>query len=260
MSEFIPKGFTGLPQAIWFMSTQIHPELWQKEALYEREMPVWVNRIMRDNDAVWLEDHLRYPFFAANEPFPERTSLRISSYYGAESMLRVALHAGDLTAYFISAAKETYGKRLPVLADGWGTDAGQEILWCGRANLDGEPPQRMVFVDVYSLRQHFFEGPKAKRVENPSRPIATAPMRRRGRPPEYDWAGARQLVLSHFAYHGLPSPDDPDIPTQAAVERLVADHVSTADRSPATSTVREYVVAWQAEFATGARPDSSAGK
>jgi hypothetical protein len=263
MTDFIPKGFIGLPNAIWFLANRLQPDLWKTGWQDVEELNYW-SYLRETNDAKWVEDRLRYPFFRKKMPMPAATSLRLDSYYDAENRLRQALYANDLKAYFVSDVPDTSGELQHVLPQGWGTDAGQEILWFGRADLAGEPTTRIVFVDVYSLLTHFFPGEKAPGEGAASVPPAeldrAATPRGRGRPHGYDWTRAREVILAKLAYHGLPDANDPDLSSQAVLERVAAEFVSTADRSPAESVTRGHVTRWIAEFAAGARPENEAGK
>jgi len=246
MTEFIPKGFVGLPKAIWFLANRFDSALWNAPDQDPRELSYWTY-LIEANDAKWLEDRIRYAFFRNKDSMPAATSLRIESYYNAEGRLRQALFANEIKAYFVSAAAETAGELLHILPEGWGTDAGQEILWYGRADLVGEPSRRIVFVDVYSTRTHFL-GSEAEAnptaVTNLAQTSAAMP-KRRGRPPAYDWPAAELYARKLLAHHGSPNADDPEFPNMAAFEGMISQFFADrSDRIPSESTVRERVKAW----------------
>lgn len=255
MTDFIPNGFWGLPKCIWFLASRTNPPIWEPASIDPAEWSVWSNLII-NHDATWIEDRVRYIYFSRKEPQPIQSVERVSSYHAAEAHLRRALYSGAVVAYFVSGAPEAHGSIQHVLKEGWGTDAGQEILWRGRASLEGEPTERVLFLDGFSYRQHFFEH-QAAQDGGPTAPASSegkAPQARRGRPPAYDWAKARAKAFEHLEYHGMPDPNDADLPSQAALERLIAEFLTTAERSPSESQVREYVGKWIAEFAKGLNP------
>lgn len=252
MTDFVPNGFWGLPKCIWFLASRTNTPVWDPASIDPIEWSVWSNLII-NHDATWIEDRVRYVYFIRQEPQPVQSLDRLNSYHAAEAHLRRALYAGEVVAYFVSDAPETSGLIQHVLREGWGTDAGQEILWRGRASLDGEPRERLLFLDGFSYRQHFFE-PQTGSDGGTCAPASSegkAPtQRRRGRPAGYPWNEAYAFFLNVVEYHGVPDPSDPELPTQAALEGRIADFLGQrCNRIPAVSVVRDYVSKWLRDLA-----------
>jgi hypothetical protein len=58
----------------------------------------------------------------------------------------------------------------------------------------------------------------------------------------------KKFVFELLEHHGLPSPDDPELLNNAALERLVASFCQVNGWHPAESTVRRYVVEFVEEW------------
>ncbi|MBN9435573.1 hypothetical protein [Bosea sp. (in: a-proteobacteria)] len=253
--EFIPEGYAGLPAIIWYIAQRSHPDLWASEHLHELEISIWSHLVI-NNDAKFILDRLRYPFFERNLSFPDETQARFRSYDEAERKLRQALYAGSLTAFFNSSASATAGQMMHVLRDGWSIDSGRQILWSGRANLAGEPSQRVVFVSIFSVRQHFWgeqqsQPEKAEETSIKAVFSKVSSASRRGRPESYNWQAAEAYARELLKHHGPPSPDDPEFPNQAAFERMISEFFAKiSDRIPAESVIRKRAKGWLECFLT----------
>ena len=69
---------------------------------------------------------------------------------------------------------------------------------------------------------------------------------KRGRPPTYPWSAAKIEFDRLITFHGLPVAGDPDLPNQAAVERLIAEFIEKEiGKAPPESLVRTHVGKWR---------------
>jgi hypothetical protein len=67
------------------------------------------------------------------------------------------------------------------------------------------------------------------------------------------WPEFENYIFDVLDYHGPPSPDDPELPDQAALERLGADFMQNHGWEAAESTIREHVVVMREYFETRGR-------
>jgi hypothetical protein len=89
----------------------------------------------------------------------------------------------------------------------------------------------------------------------PTTPPPDPPQRNKGgRPPEYNWAEAKEIARAQVAQYGMPGRDNPRLPTQEDLVNLTLEHFSKRDLHPSVPNVRKRVASWLDEFAQLSKP------
>jgi hypothetical protein len=146
-TRFYPKGYIGSEQGILRVAKKRDSNHWIPERVHPDELPIWEGLGTRYN-ALLLQNHL-----SVLVPIEQRqsdTSMihRLCDFGDALVEIRKALHAGDLVAEFLDES----GKLGSILKDGWGGDAGDEILLRGAVDLaDGR--SRLLLFKLATLDQ-----------------------------------------------------------------------------------------------------------
>lgn len=144
-TRFYPRGYIGTEQGILRIAKVRDPGHWLPEKIYPDEGQIWGGLGLTHN-AEFLSNHL-----SVLVPIEQRkndTSMidRLYDFEDALVELRKALHSGDVVAEFLDES----GKPDFILKDGWGGDAGDEILRRGIAYLaDGW--SRLVLLRIDTL-------------------------------------------------------------------------------------------------------------
>jgi hypothetical protein len=126
--RYYPAGYVGTERAIFMIAAAKDPELWSRDAIPPEERLVWERMNVTWNGLV-LNQHLPYSI-----PPGQRDGAidRLCSFYRALDLLRKALHLGSITAEFC----DERGRFDYIQKDGWGGEAGLDILLSGVAELD----------------------------------------------------------------------------------------------------------------------------
>lgn len=144
-TRFYPRGYIGTEQGIVRVARIRDPGHWLPEKICPDERQIWDGLGFTYN-AEFLPNHL-----SVLVPIEQRkndTSMmdRLCDFGDALIELRKALHAGDVVAEFLDES----GKPGFILKEGWGGDAGDEILRRGIADLaDGW--SRLVLLKIEAL-------------------------------------------------------------------------------------------------------------
>ena len=79
--------------------------------------------------------------------------------------------------------------------------------------------------------------------------LPTPKLSKRGRTPKSFWPNVKSYVFKLLDHHGLPTPEDQDLPDQAALEKRVATLCDKQGWKAAESTIRlqvtQYLVEWK---------------
>jgi hypothetical protein len=146
-TRFYPKGYIGSEQGILRVAKKRDPKHWIREQIHPDELPIWEG-LGTIYNALLLQNHLS--ILVPNEQRKNDTSMidRLCDFGDALVEIRTALHAGHLVAEFLDES----GALCSILKDGWGGDAGDEILLRGIVDLaDGR--SRVLLFKITALDQ-----------------------------------------------------------------------------------------------------------
>lgn len=129
--RYVPRGYIDTERALIRIATVRNPGRWRVDAMHSKEREIYEG-LGRSFNAEFLGDHLRYHISAEDRKADQNILERLFDYNDAISDLREALHAGDFVAEFV----DEHGKFDFIKSEGWGGEAGIEILCRGVAWLD----------------------------------------------------------------------------------------------------------------------------
>jgi hypothetical protein len=144
----------------------------------------------RSFNAQYIGDHLRVQIPADERKANPKILERLLDYNDAIYALREALHAGDFVAEFV----DERGKFDFIKSEGWGGEAGLEILCCGIAWLDHGPltVSRLVLFKTETI-EAFAEKPISADLRSPAPPprVRQADVQKRFN----EWRSSRGLSI-----------------------------------------------------------------
>ena len=210
--------------------------------------------LIGDERATWMSLRFRYGRLRQKpKAMPELIWMRP---YDAEEALVRALQAkaiepqpGRGWAGPIWFNRACYGHTLSstrfIHRDGGGVDLGPERIeprFDAARLLSVFPPRDLVAYEA--LLSQTDAPPVAIRVSSNS-----VEPKRRGRKPAYDWPRLKEFAFELLDHHGLPDPNDPELPSQEALVNAVLDHSEAKfRRQPSPSQARAHVKTWLEEY------------
>lgn len=250
-TRYYPSGYIGLEQGAILLAKLQYPENWRTESMLPGEEKIW-------NGLGYLlsAEAIDYIIFCLKEDLKKKVPLldikpmyiRYYDFDGAIQDMRRALHAGELVGEFC----DEHGKFDYVKKDGWGSDAGLDILLRGVAWLDHSPThdvQRLIFVRESAL-QALAERlcPQEVTEHETARTETDTSKNKGGRPPEYNWAEIENFARSMVQKHGKPNRKNAKFSTQEDLVTLILAHCAVSDLHPSASNVRKRVSGWLSGF------------
>ncbi len=234
--RYIPRGYVDTERALIRIATIRNPERWRSEVMHTTERNIYEG-LGRAFNSELLGDHLRVLIPEQEREADQNILERLLDYNDAIYDLREALHAGDFVAEFV----DENGRFDFIQSQGWGGDAGLEILCRGIAWLDcgTEAVSRLVLFKAETIESFARISSKAD---------AASPPDKGGRPPEYDWPAIRSYVSNLVAKHGSPGKNNRRLPNKQQIVEAVMDEWSRKfDQQLSESSVRRYVGRWLSE-------------
>lgn len=132
--RYVPREYMDTERALIRIAAVRKPDRWCLDNMHPKEREIYEG-LGRIYNAQYLADHLRVQIPADERKANPEILERVLDYNDAIYALREALHAGDFVAEFV----DEHGKFDFIKPEGWGGEAGLEILCCGVAWLDYGP-------------------------------------------------------------------------------------------------------------------------
>lgn len=241
--RYVPRGYIDTERALIRIATIRKPDRWHSDGMHPKEREIYAGLGQLYN-AQYLGDHLRVQIPAHERKENPEILERLLDYNDAIYDLREALHAGDFVAEFV----DEHGIFDFIKSEGWGGEAGLEILCCGIAWLDYGPltASRLVLFRSETIEKF---GLSLVAADVSSTAQSTLKQDKGGRPPEYDWSAIKDYVSAMVREHGRPGKNNKRLPSQQQLVEAVMDEWSGKfDQQLAESSVRRYVRRWLTEL------------
>jgi hypothetical protein len=239
---FIPRGYMGIEPGLVAFASIRNPDRWKPEGLHAKEREIYEG-LGRSHLSQFLSELLLFHIPAEERKANPEILERMLDYDEAIDHLREALHAGEIVAQFV----DDRGKLEAIKREGWGTDAGLEILLCGTAQLeDGTNALRTVLLPLKNIealaRQQKSQSAAAARSGNQK-------IDKGGRPPEYDWGAIKAYALALIEQRGRPHKTNRLLQSNTElVEAIMNEWALEKDIHLSLPTVRKRVNLWLAEL------------
>lgn len=203
------------------------------------------------------------------------------SAHAAGDELRVAIHGKEIEAVIQITAS---GQIVSAEAWHWGSSAaaywlmtnGSVLLYEGEEvrlfgpYIPGDPNNFVSWpkgqdghwlINEESFRRYLFPPPDSTPVTagqpilSTTTPPSDPPQSNKGgRPPEYDWAEAKEFARAQVEQYGIPGRDNPHWSANEDLVSLILENFSKRDLHPSASNVRRRVASWLDEFAQLSKP------